>query len=150
MFIPNPSGSARPVPAGWGDDELSKFLQHVHGNQFGTFVRKRAWYSRLAFIDGCFHRVATNITNPKNLVATALFYRSHSAYRAACGTAMAGQVNETFLLTRSCLEHAAYALRMDANSGHDVLWLNRNQSEADKWASINAFAMKKLRESNGA
>ena len=38
--------------------------------------------------------------------------RSQYAYKAAAGMALAGQVAEAFVIMRSCLEYAGYALRI--------------------------------------
>lgn len=88
-----------PRPPGWGDDDLSKFLDMARSNQHALFANKRGWYRRLAAIDANFYRVAQNIINPKNPVAAALFYRAHSAFRAACSLSMSGQVTEAFVCT---------------------------------------------------
>jgi hypothetical protein len=142
-----PQPRLRPVPPGWCDDALSDFLSKAQANQHGTFANDKRWYGRLAAIDALFLSVAQNIINPKELVPTALFYRAHAAYRAACGLAMSGQANETFALTRSCLEYAAYALLMTSHPGHDIIWLDRNQSEAHKSNMLRAFRMEKVRGS---
>ena len=111
-----------------------------------TAGRKPTPFYRLTEIDALFLRIAQNIINPRNPTATNLFYRAHSAFRAACATAMAGQVTETFVLTRSCFEYAAYALHMQENPGYDSVWWDRNQSASQKRAAISSFAPGRLRE----
>src|SRR6266481_4471536 len=96
-------------PPGWGNDELSKYLQKVHENHYASFVQKKAWFDKLSAVNDLFFTVAKNIINPENPVAAILFYRSHSAYLAAGSCATAGQVVESMVLVRSCLENAAYA-----------------------------------------
>ena len=59
---------------------------------------------------------------------------------------MAGQVTETFVLTRSCLEYAAYALHIQGNPGYDLVWWDRNQSAKHKKTAITSFALGRLRE----
>jgi hypothetical protein len=116
-----------PPPPGWRDDKLSEFLGYARNNQFATFAKKQAEYALLREIDSAFLRVGENLINPKNLLSANLFYRSHSAYRAACGTSMAGQLPETFVLLRSCLEYAAYGLHIYKNPALGVAWLDRHR-----------------------
>jgi hypothetical protein len=136
-------------PPGWGNDELSKFLQRTHDNHYAIFATKRVWYEKLSAVNDLFFKVAINIINPPEPVATALSYRSHSAFLAACECAMAGQIVESMVLDRSCLENAAYALHIHSHAGLDVLWLNRNQSDAEMKAMKKEFTNGKLRETIG-
>ncbi len=62
---------------------------------------------------------------------------------------MAGQAVETMVVVRSCLENAAYSLHIHENPGHDLLWLNRNQTEAETKAMKAAFLNGRLRETIG-
>jgi hypothetical protein len=123
-------------PPSWGDDTLSEFLEAARNNQFGTFANKKGWYSRLAAIDELFVRVSKQWMNPRDPLAAILFLRCHSALRAACSLAMAGQVSEAFVMHRSCLEYAGYALHINRNGSLGPLWLNRNR---------DADTMKKLK-----
>jgi hypothetical protein len=120
-----------PNPPDWGDDKLSEYLQRARNNQLATFVNLRPAFDILKEIDECFVRIAANMLNPKrNLLAVLLLYRSHAAYRAACGTSMAGQSPETFVLLRSCLEYSGYALLIHKNPNLAVIWLNRHDDAA--------------------
>ena len=132
-------------PPNWEANPLSTFLQATHNNQMVTAARKRVPFSRLSQIDRMFVRVAENIVNPANITAINLFYRCHSAFRAACGASMAGQVTESFALNRSCLENAAYALHIQDNPGHDMIWWERNSSKRHKQAVRDTFALGALR-----
>ena len=120
-----------PTPPGWGEDKLSEFLQRVQKNQLGSFVNFRAEFELLREVDDCFVKIAENLLNPrKNILSVLLLHRSHAAYLAACGTSMAGQVPETFVLLRSCLEYSGYALLIHRDNELGVLWLNRHEDQA--------------------
>ena len=138
-----------PPPLNWEADELSKFLQHAHNNQLASAARKTAAYNRLAFVDAQFLKVCSHIIDPKNITATNLFFRAHSAYRATCGTAMAGQVFESAVLGRACLEAAAYALRVYSNPEFATVWWDRNQGADAKGNAIQAFKHPDLRKAIG-
>jgi len=128
-----------PLPPGWGDDGLSAFLETARGNQLATFNNKRSKYTLLQDIDDCFAKIAQNLDNPKNLLSAGLLYRSHSAYRAACGTAMAGFSPETFVLLRSCLEYAGYGLLIFRTPSLGEVWLRRHEDSKTLAATRNQF-----------
>src|SRR5215470_18529653 len=100
--------SLSPKPPGWGADDLSAFLNVARQNQFATFHKKKIAYGLVQEVDACFFKVGTNMLNPMDAFIPVFLYRCHSGFRASCATAMAGQIVETFVLCRSCLEFAAY------------------------------------------
>ncbi len=132
-------------PPGWAADSLTEFIETAHRNRFATFANKKDWSQRLVNIDGCFMQAAKEWLNPRNLLTPLLFLRCHSAYRAACEHAMAGQVTDTFPLIRTCLEYAAYALHIHKNPGLDEMWLRRHDDEVAKKAVRNEFKISNVR-----
>ncbi len=138
------------VPPSWADDadELSKFLEQARRNQHATFHRKKVAYHLLREIDGCFMTIGKAMDNPSgmDLLSPFLLMRCHSAFRAACGTAMAGQVYETFPLLRTALECAAYALFMNLTPNMKEVWHNRNVDAASKKLMRKDFAISKVAE----
>jgi hypothetical protein len=118
-----------PPPPGWGDDELSRFLDRVRSHQWATFANLMGPSNKLRDIDALFMRAGSNMLNPKHLLAPFFLLRAHSAFRAACGTSMAGQVAETFPLLRSTLEFAGYGLRIAVNDPLGEVWLRRHDDE---------------------
>ncbi len=56
---PSPPAVARtnPTPPGWGKDELTKFLQETHQQQYATFHNKKEAVGLLIAIDELFVRV---------------------------------------------------------------------------------------------
>src|SRR5258705_11809653 len=102
-----------PEPPGWGDDELTKFLEHARQNQRATFANKRDAMAKLVNVDAQFAKVTkVGFLNPESEVVAMLFLRCHGAYRTACGLAMSGQGAETYVQCRSVLEYAAYAVHI--------------------------------------
>jgi hypothetical protein len=120
-----------PAPPGWGSDKLSDFLQQVINHQFATFVNLRPAFDLLGEVDACFLPIAENMVNPRrNQLSVLLLYRAHAAFRAACGSSMAGQSPETFVVLRSCLEYSGYALLIHQKPELGVVWLNRHEDPA--------------------
>src|ERR1700743_689359 len=87
-----PDAPSSNLPPGWGEDELSKFLQETHQQQYATFHNKREATGRLIAIDELFARISKGWLNPKSEIAALPFLRCHAAMRAAAGEAMAAQV----------------------------------------------------------
>jgi hypothetical protein len=133
-----------PPPPGWGADELSAFLETAYQNRYATFVNKKDWFRRLARIDGAFLRITKDWLNPTNLISPLLFFRCHAAYRAACEHALAGQIAESFLQNRACLEYAGYSLHIHKNAGFDELWLRRHDDDASLKAMKAEFLIAKI------
>jgi hypothetical protein len=131
--------SSKPKPPGWGNDELSKFLEAAYQNQYATFAKKRDAMAKLVAIDAQFAKVTKGWLNPKSEILAMLFIRCHGAYRTACGLAMSGQAAECYVQCRSVLEYAAYAVHINRDPSLGRVWLDRHEDEAGMKASKKAF-----------
>ncbi len=128
-----------PEPTGWGEDELTKFLEHTRQNQRATFANKRDAMAKLVNIDAQFAKVTKGWLNPPSEIAAMLFLRCVGAYRTACGLAMSGQAAETYVQCRSVLEYASYAVHINRNPQLGKVWLDRHEDEASLTTSRRAF-----------
>ncbi|MSP67134.1 MAG: hypothetical protein EXQ96_03350 [Alphaproteobacteria bacterium] len=138
-----------PPPPGWGTDTLTGFIEAAYRNRFATFANKRDWFQRLTRLDACFLRIAKDCLNPSDYIAALLFMRCHSAYRAACEHALAGQCADLFPQVRVCLEYAGYALHIHRNAGLGEKWLRRHDDKATKRAVKNEFTVSNIRTTIG-
>jgi len=68
-----------------------------------------------------------------------MFLRSHYAYKAAVGMTLAGQFPESFVMMRSCLEYAGYALLIFSDQRLEEVFLNRHANDASKKAQRGKF-----------
>ena len=137
---------ANRTPLGWGEDKLSEFLQRVTDHQFATFTNVRAAFDKLRKVDDCFLHIVENTEKPQSSpLCLPLFARCHSSYRAACGTSMAGQLAETFVILRSCLEYSGYALLIHQNPNLDTVWLRRHAGDDSGRTMRNAFTAGKAK-----
>ena len=132
-------------PPGWGEKGLSEFFDRARRNQHATFANHKAEVTVLEAIDAAFFRIGSNLLNPQDHLTPVFLYRSHSAYRAASASAMAGQTVESFVLLRSCLEFAAYGLHIDKVAGAGKKWFDRHNDAASRKAVNNAFRMNNVR-----
>ena len=132
---------------GWGDDKLSEFLQRVRDHQLATFTNIRPAFNLLRDVDECFVHIAESMEKSETSRLSLIFFaRCHSAYRAACGTTMAGQSPETFVLLRSCLEYSGYALLIHQEPTLDMVWLHRHNGDDAHWKMRNAFTATKAKK----
>ena len=132
-------------PPGWANDSLTEFLDNAYRNRFATFVNNKDWSIRLANLDGCFMQIAKDWLNPRNLLTPLFFLRCHSAYRAACEHAMAGQVTDACPQIRVCLEYAGYALHIHKNPGLAEVWLRRHDDDDATTTVKNEFKVSNVR-----
>jgi hypothetical protein len=132
------------IPPGWGDDELTKFLDHFRHHQFATFERKGPASQRLIRIDALFLRAVKDWVNPSHPLPANLLFRCHAAFRAACGLAMAGEVAETFPVCRVMIEYAAYAVHIYRDASLQAVWHNRHQDAASMTNQRQAFSHGKV------
>jgi hypothetical protein len=141
-----------PSPPGWGDDELTKYLDHARQNQHATFANKRDAMAKLVNIDAQFAKVTKGWLNPTSEVAAMLFLRCVGAFRTACGLAMAGQAAECYVQCRSVLEYAGYAVHVHRDPSLGKVWLDRHEDEAGMKASKKSFqhvtVLKSVRAAN--
>lgn len=126
-------------PQGWGKDELSKFISIAQNNEFATFDKKRTEYGLLKEVDRIYLSVVENLINTESVLPSLLYMRSHSAYRGACRLILSGQVPESYVLSRSCLEYALYALHMFKSKDSESIWLARHNSKTAESKCRNEF-----------
>ncbi len=118
----------RPPPQ-WGEDNLSFFIENAIENTFATFHNKKQEYKFLKDIDECFQELIPNLINRPEVMPIMLMARSHSSFRGAARLALSGQCAETFVLLRSCIECAMYALRIYKTPQLEEVWLRRHDDE---------------------
>ncbi len=78
-------------------------------------------------------------------VGALLFLRCQYAFKTAAGLALAGQVTEAFVMLRSVLEYAGYALLIHENLELQNVWLGRHVSPTSKKSQQDAFQISKVK-----
>ncbi len=127
------------LPPDWDSDPISHFIQLSIQNIFATFHNMKEEYQDLKGINECFQKIIDHLLNTPNFLEALFLLRAHSAYYAACRLAMSGQVPETFVILRSCLENALYALHIKNNPASGEVWLKRHDDENSLRATRNEF-----------
>ena len=137
-------------PPGWASDGLSKYLDTAQRNRYGTFFRKRAEYLQLATIDRLLLELVEDWTDPQHSLELFLFFRASGAFRVSCQNALAGQVTESFVSCRNCIELAGYAAIIFKEPDLARVWLDRHESEEAKRAVLKSFTVRAMRDAVSA
>jgi hypothetical protein len=133
------------------DKSLEAFIEAVYKNQQGNRVRYPEQYRLIQRVDKCFIDASKHLSYAKPLFTGPLFLRSHYAYKTAASMTLAGQVPESFVMMRSCLEYAGYALAIftepsllaDAPRREEV-FVNRHADDASMKAQKEEFAIENI------
>jgi hypothetical protein len=91
-------------------DNLTQFFELIAHNQKANAAKFSTPFLLLRRVNICLSTAGKNLINPKPMMAGVLFLRCQYTFQAAAGMALAGQAVETFVMMRSCLEYAGYAL----------------------------------------
>lgn len=101
-------------------------------------------YQRLADIDQGYRLIGENLLNPRDWFVPLFLLRTHSSYLGGGHLALAGQVPESYMLIRGCLENAAYAFYFHRNPDSHQRWLRRHDSPKTKRAVEEEFRIRAL------
>jgi len=133
------------VPPGWGEDDLSAFVEQAQRNTHATFANLRKPYLALQTIDDLFSAAHRELEGcERNFVSCLLCLRTHSSFRGAARLAMSGQLPEAYALMRSCLENALYSVYVHDDEQRALVWLNRMESEGARRESRSLFTHGKV------
>lgn len=119
-------------PPGWGHDSLSRFIEMARRNKFATFVQARPIWNCLNEIDSLFRLAIDAMNNSRAWFAGFLLLRSHASYLGGVRLSVSGQLTESYMVLRGCLESALYGLFIHENPGLRQLWLSRHESAEAK------------------
>lgn len=119
-------------PPGWTKPQLPSFLESMWANTIATFANKIEAH-RLCRIDDLMFEIATDwkgvAPNVHNMAPLMMFFRAHSAFRAACGLGMGGMTVEGMAVLRLSLEFAGYACLLKENPDLAMTWWDRDMDD---------------------
>jgi hypothetical protein len=133
-----------PPPSGWGADALSAFLQTSRDNVFARFVTQYPVYQRLAEIDKAYRLIVDNLANAPDWFVAMFLPRTHSSYLAATHLALVGQIPETYMLLRGCLENAVYGFYFHHKPESHDRWLKRHQTATAEKIVRDEFKIRRM------
>ncbi len=119
----------QPPPPGWGQDDLTYFMDIFQHNLFSSFHNLPQEYHYLRMVDEAYVGICETLKDDQVWMQSLFVHKSHSIFRAGAQLAMAGQFSEVFVLLRSCLESALCAHYLHVHEDLRDLWLSRHESD---------------------
>ena len=116
--------------SGWGKDSLSEFIEEANHNTHAAFVNLKPQFDSLRNIHDAFKQITNNLNNPPYLLPAFFLFRSHASYLGAVRLAISGQISETYMVLRGCLENSLYALYISRKPETGEIWLKRQDDES--------------------
>jgi hypothetical protein len=127
------SNTALENPPGWGADPLSAFVETARQNTLATFMNLRSEYWRLNEIDSVYCLLLANLFNTPEWASAFFLLRAHCSYLAGARLALSGQVAESYMPLRGCLEAALYGLHISRYPAAGEMWARRHENST--WRS---------------
>lgn len=118
-------------PKGWTDDALTNYLDDAHRNRFATFANMRPQFDKLIGIDRLLWELISGFRDPEHPIPLLFMFRAMSAYRVTCQNACAGQILETFVAARGCLEFAGYEIMILEKPDRATVWFDRHSGSKE-------------------
>lgn len=106
----------------WGSDSLSLFLITTYENIVTRFAGMQAEYERLRGIHELFDDATECLNDTPDILSAFFFPRAHSCYLGATKLALSGQVPESYMLLRGCIENALYGLYVHQKPASRLIW----------------------------
>lgn len=132
------------LPKNWGKDHFTKFVEEAHFNIIATAVNLKNEYTLIKDIDNVCHAIVDNLNYTRDWFSGFFFLRLHSSFLGAASLSMSGQIPETFMLLRGCLENALYGFYMSRVSESKEIWLLRHDDEESQKRMKNEFKIRNL------
>jgi hypothetical protein len=118
---------------------LQSFFDAVRTNQRANSETFPDWTSIIERIDSCLVRAGEGLRDPRPLMSRVLLNRCQYAFKTTAGMALAGQVVEAFVMQRSVLEYAGYALLICKSPELESVFVLRHHSPKEKQRQKDAF-----------
>jgi hypothetical protein len=128
------------LPDDWGDNSVTRFMADAFRNCVATMANFKTLpvIQILVKVNDLFFSANAIKCHPTQELFLPLFLgRAHSAYLGAARFCTSGQVLETYMVARGCLENAVYSLFIqdDPTIKEEIphrarIWLDRDKSDA--------------------
>lgn len=130
------------IPYGWGTDELTSRLEDAQKNIRSTYHKYGKLFNEHLEVIAIFKKITDNLNiTEDNITQLFLLDRTWSSFFAAIRLVSSGQIPESYVLQRNCLEYSLYAYYMTENPDSILIWLNRHDNEPSKKRCRNIFSI---------
>ena len=120
--------------AGWGKDKLTQEIEGAFCNIGVSFLNLKPYFELLKkshsiFSDAC---ELMSWSTLDGFIACSLFARTAACFLGAVRLSCSGQLTETWVLLRACIENSLYAFYIFNNPERAEIWLNRQNDKECK------------------
>ena len=127
--------------AGWGRDELTKEIEETFCNIGVSFLKLKPHFELLKkahkiYVDA-FAQISTNTLEGN--IAHLLFGRNFGCFLGAVRLSSSGQMVETWVMLRACVENSLYAFYIFGSPARATIWVNRHKNEVAKKKCRDTF-----------
>ncbi len=127
----------------WGKDTLSKNIEAAFFNIGVSFLKLRSYCECLTKAAEIFDDAIKllSYSDLKGLVSISLFGRAYGCFIGAVRLSCSGQITETWVLLRACIENSLYAFYIADNPEYATVWVERHDSETHKKKCKKVFTI---------
>ena len=126
---------------GQGLDDFLKKAEHNVLAWSETFPGYRA---RLEGIHDGYGLLLEGLQNTPDWVIVMFVLRANSAFLASCRLVLSGQIVESYVTSRACLEASLYGVYLHRHSDDFPIWRDRDNDEASRKACRDTFRIRRM------
>ena len=132
--------------AGWGKDKLTQDIEESFCNIGVSFLDLKPHFGLLKKAYEIFHGAGELLSSStlNVLIAQSLFARTASCFLGAVRLSCSGQLTETYMLLRACVENSLYAFYIFDNAERANIWANRDKDEGSKKKCKRTFVVRNI------
>jgi hypothetical protein len=116
----------------------------ARNNTFATFTNLPDQYDLLLNVNNIYKYIIDNLINTPEWFANFFFLKAHAAYLGSVRFVLSGQIAETYMVLRGCLESAIYGVYLSRNKTSQKTWLSRHDNDESFKRVKNEFKIVKL------
>jgi hypothetical protein len=132
----------------WGKTYLTDFLHSADKNTRITYLNSAGYFEMLENVGDIFKAACDNLgySDSLNWVIKLLLGRACGNYFAAVRLSSSGQLPESYLQLRACIESALYAFNVYSNPKLTQIWLDRHKNEQSRKDCKKLFHLKVIQK----
>lgn len=132
--------------AGWGKDKLTQDIEESFCNIGVSFLDLKPHFELLKKAYEIFYGAGEllNSSTLNGFFAQSLLGRTCSCFLGAVRLSCSGQLTETYMLLRACVENSLYAFYIFDNAEHANIWANRGKDEGSKRKCKSTFVVRNI------
>lgn len=127
------------IPTWTKPSKLTSFIIAAEQNSRTASNQFKNDFDKLVSVDEVLNKAAINLDNTIDWFVGFFLIRSHAAWRGAVRLATSGELPESYVVFRACLENALYGFYLYKNPTSSKTWLSRHDSDEAKKKTRNEF-----------